>query len=85
MLRFDEEGSPMWNWKFRLLIDGKPFEALIHSFTREGAIKRLNVIARKGELHAHYIRDVRDLSIDDSDDLYDDAEPSHKEYICRVY
>jgi hypothetical protein len=55
MYKFNKEGSPMWIWKFRLLIDEKPYEALIHSFSREGAIKRLNIIARKGELHAHYI------------------------------
>lgn len=86
MLKFSEEGEPMSNWKFRLLIDGKPFEALIHSFTREGAIKRLNIKARKSELHAHYIRDVRDLSIDDPyDDLYDDAIPAHKEYLRQIF
>lgn len=56
--KFNKEGSPMWLWKFHLLIDEKPFEALIHSFTREGAYKRLNILVRKGELHGHYIRDV---------------------------
>lgn len=83
MLKFNEEGSPMWVWKFRLLIDEKPYEALIHSFSREGALKRLQIVARKSAVHAHYIRDIQDVQVED--DLYDDTNPAHREYLVRSF
>lgn len=83
MLKFNKEGSPMWLWKFRLLIDEKPYEALIHSFTREGALKRLQIIARKSAMHAHYIRDIQEIQVED--DLYDTDNPAHKEYLVRFF
>jgi hypothetical protein len=70
----------MWLWKFHLLIDEKPFEALIHSFTRDGAYKRLNILVRKG--HAHCVRDVKELQ---GDELCDYDNPAHKEYLRRFY
>lgn len=86
MLKFNEEGSPMWVWRFRLLIDEKPYEALVHSFTHEGALKRLNIIARKGELHAHYIRDIEELQpVEENGGLYDTDNPAHKEYLVRSF
>jgi len=83
MLKFDKEGSPMWIWKFRLLIDEKPYEALVHSFTHEGALKRLQIVARKSAVHAHYIRDIQDVQVED--DLYDTENPAHKEYLVRSF
>jgi len=83
MLKFNEEGSPMWIWKFRLLIDEKPYEALVHSFTHEGALKRLQIVARKSAVHAHYIRDIQDVQVED--DLYDTENPAHKEYLVRSF
>ncbi len=83
MLKFNKEGSPMWIWKFRLLIDEKPYEALIHSFSREGALKRLQIVARKSAVHAHYIRDIQDVQVED--DLYDTENPAHKEYLVRSF
>ncbi|MBR1695862.1 MAG: hypothetical protein IJ709_10765 [Selenomonas sp.] len=83
MLKFNKEGSPMWIWKFRLLIDEKPYEALVHSFTHEGALKRLQIVARKSAVHAHYIRDIQDVQVED--DLYDDTNPAHEEYIVRSF
>ena len=83
MLKFNDEGSPMWIWKFRLLIDEKPYEALIHSFTHEGALKRLQIVARKSAVHAHYIRDIQDVQVED--DLYDTENPAHKEYLVRSF
>ena len=80
--KFNKEGSPMWVWRFRLLIDEKPYEALIHSFTREGALKRLNILVRKGELHGHYIRDVQEVQ---DEELCDYDEPAHKEYVRRRF
>jgi hypothetical protein len=80
--KFDKEGSPMWVWRFNLLIDEKPFEALIHSFTREGALKRLNILARKGKPHAHYIRNIDELQ---GDELCDYDNPAHKEYVRRIF
>lgn len=81
--KYDKEGSPMWLWKFHLLIDEKPYEALIHGYSRESAIKRLNILVRKGELRGRYIRDVREIQVED--DLYDSENPFHKEYIRRVF
>lgn len=81
--KYNKEGSPMWLWKFHLLIDEKPFEALIHSFTRDGAYKRLNILVRKGELHGHYIRDVQEVQLDD--ELCDYENPAHKEYVRRRF
>lgn len=83
MFKFNEEGSPMWVWKFRLLIDEKPYEALIHSFSREGALKRLQIVARKSAVHAHYIRDIQDVQVED--DLYDTENPAHEEYLVRSF
>ena len=83
MLKLNKEGSPMWVWKFRLLIDEKPYEALIHSFSREGALKRLQIVARKSAVHAHYIRDIQDVQVED--DLYDTENPAHKEYLVRSF
>ena len=83
MLKFNKEGSPMWIWKFRLLIDEKPYEALVHSFTHEGALKRLQIVARKSAVHAHYIRDIQDVQVED--DLYDTENPAHKEYLVRSF
>jgi hypothetical protein len=80
--KFDPEGSPMFIWRFNLLIDEKPFEALIHSFTREGALKRLNILARRSKLHAHYIRDINELQ---GDELCDYDDPAHKEYVRRRF
>ena len=83
MLKFNSEGSPMWIWKFRLLIDEKPYEALVHSFTHEGALKRLQIVARKSAVHAHYIRDIQDVQVED--DLYDTENPAHREYLVRSF
>lgn len=83
MLKFNSEGSPMWIWKFRLLIDEKPYEALVHSFTHEGALKRLQIVARKSAVHAHYIRDIQDAQVED--DLYDTENPAHREYLVRSF
>jgi len=83
MYKFNSEGSPMWIWKFRLLIDEKPYEALVHSFTHEGALKRLQIVARKSAVHAHYIRDIQDAQVED--DLYDTENPAHREYLVRSF
>ena len=83
MYKFNNEGSPMWLWKFRLLIDEKPYEALIHSFTLEGALRRLQIVARKSAVHAHYIRDIQGMQVED--DLYDTDNPAHKEYLVRSF
>ena len=84
--KYNKEGSPMWVWRFRLLIDEKPFEALVHSFTHEGALKRLNIIARKSAVHAHYIRDVEELQpVEEDGGLYDTENPAHKEYLVRSF
>lgn len=86
MLKFNEEGSPMWVWRFRLLIDEKPYEALVHSFTHEGALKRLQIVARKSAVHAHYIRDIEELQpVEEDGGLYDTDNPAHKEYLVRSF
>lgn len=84
--KFDEEGSPMWVWRFHLLIDGKPYRALIHAYNYERAIKRLNILARKSKIHGHYIRDVHEQEVIEEDGgLFDDENPAHKEYLVRLF